>query len=420
VRLDAATDPLTKTGSSTCLKLVATSDDTRNRLAWSRVVPFRVLIALVLRVMRAATKPFASRPLAPSSPQVLGQSAAYGGLSMGAKRTAPDIDTISRIASAGAVGIGIAVPAITFLIFACYEPLMPHWPEALIATGLYLPLHLRHIVYGLNGARPRGLPLTLLAMAVIIIAFTALLGPYWLDAYAALAASVLVTTRPRLSFPVLAVILVAVMAWAVYFAAQSGTAEVGNAQYIYQPTAVLDRAMMVFVPVWLVGALPRMQAARQALADEAVELERRQVDRELETTIDIELEEVVSRAERALRTVTRGGSTALDELQSLVAASRHSLAEARQLIGRYKLISSDIELDQAASLLRAAGIEIAIELPAEGLPPVLDASFRSSLRASVAALLLEQPARQVVLRVARNVDNGSFSVGIKSSRESVA
>jgi two-component system sensor histidine kinase DesK len=418
--LDAAIDPLTQASPSTRRKLRTTGDDTWNRLERSRVPPFSVLLPLLRSVTHPAATTLAPPQIATDAPIVLRHPSAYGGVSMWARRNAPDVDAISRLASAGALAIGIAVPTVTFLIFACYEPLMPHWPAALLATCLYLPLHLRHIAYGLRGERPRGLPLTLLAMALIIIAVTALLGPYWLNAYAALAASVLVTTRPRFSFPALSVILVAVVAWAVYFAAQSGTAEVGNAQYVYEPTAVLDRAMMVFVPVWLVGALRRMQTARQALADEAVELERRQVDSELELTIGIELEDVVSRAERALAAVSRGSSAAVDELQPLVAGSRHALAEARGLIGRYKHLTSEIELDKAASLLRAAGIDIAIELPREGLPPTLDPSTRSSLRANVAALLREQPAGPVVLRVVRDIDSGMLSVGIKSHTESVA
>ena len=137
----------------------------------------------------------------------------------------------------------------------------------------------------------------------------------------------------------------------------------------------------------------------------------------LELTIGLELEEVVSRAELALAAVSRSSSAAIDELQPLVVGSRHALAEARGLIGRYKHMSSELELDKAASLLRAAGIEIAIELPEGGLPPTLDASFRSSLRESVAALLREQPTGQVVLRVVRNIDSGSLAVDIKSSTE---
>lgn len=332
-----------------------------------------------------------------------------------ARQSVTEVGGLSRLASVGALGVGVAVPVVTLLAFATVAPLTGHWGAALVATCLYLPLHLRHIAHGLRGQPPRGLPWTLLAVAGIIIGFTPLLGAYWLDAYGAVAASVLVTTTPRFSFPLLAFTLVAVALWAAYLAP-----DVGNAQYVYLPAAVLDRAMMVFIPVWLVGALRRMQAARQALADEAVELERRQVDSELEKTVGIELGDVIHRTQRALEAMSRGAPAAAVELQGLVDGSRHALADARRVIGRYKVISSDLELDKATSLLRAAGIDIALELPRDGLPPTLDASFRSSLRASVADLLHEQPAGQVVLRVARTEDRCSLMVGAAASKDSVA
>src|SRR5436305_10927364 len=41
---------------------------------------------------------------------------------------------------------------------------------AACATALYLPLHLRHVAYGLQGRRPRAAVLTLLVMASVMIA----------------------------------------------------------------------------------------------------------------------------------------------------------------------------------------------------------------------------------------------------------
>jgi hypothetical protein len=111
------------------------------------------------------------------------------------ERTAADL---IRLASAGAIAFSIAVPLVTVVLFATESQ---HFPEALLATALYLPLYVHHVRYGLRGERPRLLPLTLGAMAVVIVGFTPLLGAEWFYTYSAIVASVLVTTRPRFSFP---------------------------------------------------------------------------------------------------------------------------------------------------------------------------------------------------------------------------
>lgn len=311
------------------------------------------------------------------------------------------MDAVSRLASVGAVGFSIAIPLLVLLSYASLPPYSHHFPEALVATALYLPLHVRHVSSGLQGVRPRGLWWTLLAMAVVIVAFTPLLGAVWLYAFQALAASVLVTTRPRISFPALACILVAVGVWAGHFSPQL-------AQDIFVPIAVLDRAMMIFVPVWLVGALRRTQSARLALAEEALEAERRQADDELGRTVGAQLDSVVRSGQRALETMRTNVQQAEEELESVVEGSRRTLTQARRLIGRYQQVSSRAELDKAASLLRAAGMEVRVVVPGEALPPALDESVRTSLRAAVAQLLAEGTTGLVVLKLGR--ENGAYTL----------
>jgi two-component system sensor histidine kinase DesK len=155
--------------------------------------------------------------------------------------------------------------------------------------------------------------------------------------------------------------------------------------------------MMVFVPVWLVGALRRVRSARLALAEEALETERRRVDDELAATVGAQLEEVVRSGQRALGAIPVNFQQAEHELESLARRSRSALAEARRLIGHYKPVSSRAELEKAASLLRAAGIEVKVEVPDETLPAALDEFLRNSLRATVAKLLAEETNGPVAL-----------------------
>jgi two-component system sensor histidine kinase DesK len=326
------------------------------------------------------------------TPVILRTPAAYRAEPAVAARREFGVDALDRLASVGALTLSVALPLVVLLAIAAMPSTSHHFPEALAATAVYVPLHVRHVRFGLEGMRPRGLRWSLLAMAVAIAAPTPTLGAFWLYACHALAASVLVTARPRISFPALAGILAWVAIWANHLGHQ-----VGHAQDVYLPAAVLDRAMMVFVLVWLVRALRRIQSARRALAEEVLEDERRRVDNELGDTVGAQLDDVVRKGQRALRTIASSVQEAEEELESLVDGSRGALAEARRLIGRYQLVSAHTELDRAAALLRAAGMTVRVEVPEGALLLSLDGQLRSSLRAAVARLLAEETAGDVVV-----------------------
>jgi two-component system, NarL family, sensor histidine kinase DesK len=343
------------------------------------------------------------------TPAILRIPAVSGGETTVVTPSALGVDALARLASIGALALSVVLPLLVLFAVAVIPPTAHHLPEALAATAVYLPLHVRHVRFGLKGTRPRGLAWSLLAMAVAVAAPTPILGAYWLYAFHALAASVLVTTRPRISFPALAGILAWVAAWANHFGSQ-----VGHAQDLYLPAAVLDRAMMVFILVWLVRALHRIQLARRALTEEVLESERRRVDHELGETVGAQLADVVRTGQSALRTLGSSIRAAEDELESLVEGSRSALAEARRLTARYQLVSARAELDKAASLLRAAGMKVTVQASDDDLPPTLDEPLRNSLRATVARLLANETTGNLVLRV-RHEDSAYIVEAVPAS-----
>jgi len=308
-------------------------------------------------------------------------------------------DDLIRLASAGAVSFSIAVPVVILVLFATTPSVTSHFPEAAAATALYLPLYVHHVRYGLRGERPRLLPLTLGAMAVVIVGVTPLIGAEWFYAYSAIVASVLVTTPPRFSFPAVACTLAAVGIWAAELRNDSGIPIYGGGLAAYFPIAVAERAAAVFILVWLVGALRRVQSARVALAEVALESERRRIDIELSESVVSELEEVIMKGVHAEDAARRGSPEVEEELESLVKGSRLALANARRIIRQYKFVSPAAELEKAALLLRSAGIEATIVIPDTDLPLTLDESLRSALQVAVAQLLSEDVAGPVVLKL---------------------
>jgi hypothetical protein len=312
------------------------------------------------------------------------------------QRSAADL---IRLASAGAVTFSIAVPLVIVVLYATTPSVWHHFLEAAAATALYLPLHVHHVRYGLRGERPRFLLLTLGAMTVVIVGVTPLLGAEWFYAYSALVASILVITPPRFSFPAAACTLAAVGIWVAELRNDSGIPIYGGGFAAYFPIAVAERAAAVFILVWLVGALRRVQAARVALAEAALEAERGRIDIELSESVVSELEEVIMKGVHAEDAARRGSAKVGEELESLVKGSRLALANARRIIRQYKIVSPAAELEKAALLLRSAGIGATIVIPDTGLPLTLDESLRSALQVAVAQLLREDVAGPVVLKL---------------------
>ncbi len=169
----------------------------------------------------------------------------------------------------------------------------------------------------------------------------------------------------------------------------------------YYAYGVALRSMTQFVVIWLLGAIRQLEAARLALAEEAVIRERLRIDGELQQTLGVALEAIADQAEQASALVGRSPATAAAELRALVDRSRRTLAEARRLVRGYQQVSLRAELHTAATLLTAAGIKTRVVLPSGDLPDTAEASLRSALRSATARLLRDDTTRSCVITVAR-------------------
>jgi two-component system sensor histidine kinase DesK len=299
-----------------------------------------------------------------------------------------------RLATLGAVGFSVLLPMIELARIAAYpRPVGPIVP-AVIATAWYLPLHLRHVLYALRGARPAGAGWTLVAMGVVIIGATPLVGVGWLFMFAPLAVSVLIVVRLPWSFLV-CLGLAAAMAPLALALGEPGWAAT------YFPIEVAWRAATLFVLVWLVAAARQLQAARLALTNEAVLRERLRIEGELRATVADALAKIAAQGERAYEKAGRAPALARDDLQVLVEGSRHTLAEARRISSSYQRGSLRTELDVAVALLGAAGVETRLVLPTGELSETVDESMRSTLRAATARLLGDDTIRHCTLAVTR-------------------
>jgi two-component system, NarL family, sensor histidine kinase DesK len=299
-----------------------------------------------------------------------------------------------RLATVGAVACSIVFPVFELARIGTGwipGPSTSHATLALVATACYLPLYVWHVWHATRGSRPPGAGWTLTAMAVVIIGAVPVIGTGWLPALHALAVSVLIIVRPPWSLLMVAGLVAAPAPLAIAF---------GDADWAaFAAATVVWRGASVFVLVWLVGATRRLQDAREALAEEAVARERLRIDGELRRTLGAALEAIAARGQRASVLAVQDPSMLEDELSALVEGSRRTLADARRMINGYQRLSLRGELESAASVLTAAGIETRLVLPAGDLPETLAAAPRAALRAAVARLLRDGAARRCSIMV---------------------
>jgi signal transduction histidine kinase len=230
-------------------------------------------------------------------------------------------------------------------------------------------------------------------MVVVILGVLPVIGTSWLTALHALAVSVLIVVRPPWSLVAVAGLVAATAPLAIAF---------GDPQWAaFSTVSVIWRGAAVFVLVWLVGAARRLEQARLLLAEQALGRERLRIDGELRRTLGAALEAIAARGQRAGLLAAEHAPTLDDELRALVEGSRRVLTQARRTIRGYQQPSLRAELDSAAALLTAAGIETRLELPGGELPDTVDAAPRAALRAAVTRLLRDDATRHCSIVVTR-------------------
>lgn len=310
----------------------------------------------------------------------------------------------ARLATPAALAYGTVFPLVQVGLVAEYPPGDGDARWALLATVCYLPLHLHHVYWAVRGARAPGGPWTLAALAAVVAAAVPVAGSNWLPVFAVVAVSAMFV----LPWPWSLVVAAGVTLAQAPLALASDSPVPGAASYYV--FAVWWRASALFVPLWLLGSIRRLEVARRSLAEEAVVRERLRVDHEVRRTVGAALGSIAARGERAVATLagsgrpgpvrTGGGDGALAaEVRALADGSRRALAEARQLINGYQRPSLADELETAATLLTAAGIATRVEIPREGLPPDAGPATRVALRQATADVLHDDTARSCVIVV---------------------
>ncbi|MGH3679697.1 MAG: hypothetical protein ACRDT2_05470 [Natronosporangium sp.] len=289
-----------------------------------------------------------------------------------------------RFAEAGVVMFILAVPVSTAADYLTWPGPGPRL-AATVATVAYLPLLLWLTWPAVRGRRAAGAGWVFAALAGTMVVSTAWVGDLWITNYGSLGLAALLVLPGRWAWPAFAAIMAAVLpaSWA------TGT-PLAPSQVSFVLQASL--ALAPFILIRLVTTIRELEGARAGLAADAVVRERQRFESDLWHQVGARLTDIVALGERAAAPGA-GEHRVARHLRSVVDTSRTSLAGARRLVAEYRRGSLDGELDAAASLLRAVGIQATILAPSSVRSRTDDEHLRAALRRAVAELLRTPEAR---------------------------
>ena len=317
---------------------------------------------------------------------------------------------VVRAFAASAIGVNIALSIIDVWRLA-YLPAVPEAIRAaIIAAVIAIPLHIRHVIYGLRGERPRYGTWTLAALAVVNVVAVQLVGPAWIYQFASLAVSILIIV-PGIAGVLLATVVVLsplILQGANWFAPPL---TLGGAYLMF---AITWRATTQFVPLRLMATIRALDLAGRELESRAVVQARVRIDAELRDGVATALEHIVARGEIARREAQADSARATAELRELVTDSRRALTNARRVVAGYRGSSVRAELDAAAALLEASGAKVEIDVVDGVALDSPDDGARRSIRAAIARALRGEPNAIYHVRVTRD-RSGAIDVAVSSA-----
>ncbi len=217
-------------------------------------------------------------------------------------------------------------------------------------------------------------PVQAVAVALPVV----VVGPSWLPAAGYLAATALLSWRPRWGIPVaagicvLAGVLSGLLVPTAWLTAGAGCGSVA-ALVTLSLGGLVFSARLVFARDEEYGELEH-----RAVADE-----RRRFARDLHDMLGLSLSAITLKGELVGRLIGPESERAKAEIEEMLTMSRRALADVRAISTNYRELSLDDECRVAAAVLRAAGAEASIDRPPTALPPRVALAMAAVLREGI-------------------------------------
>jgi two-component system, NarL family, sensor histidine kinase DesK len=327
--------------------------------------------------------------------------------------TTPQPPTVRQATWLVAV-LHVPIVAVPVLFTALGTAGLPRAPHALAAVPMglaLLALQLRHSLAATRDRRPAGWAWTLAATAALAY------GPFplpewrefWLSAAWCPMASVLLLLRGRTRVGVFAVLAAGNLA--VYVTDRAPGVEL--AYYaLYGLVSVVPPLVLVGA-VRLTRVLDELHARRDELASLAVARERLRLSQDLHDVLGQNLVAVSLQGELALRLLRKDPCTARARVEEVTALARKTLRGVRAVTYDRHRVSLPAEVDGAAALLAAAGIEVAVDVDDADLPAGDAEVFAWAVREGTTNVLRHSDARWCSI-AARRQDDGTARLVVRN------
>jgi two-component system, NarL family, sensor histidine kinase DesK len=282
--------------------------------------------------------------------------------------------------------------------------------EGVLLAAIAIPLHLRHLLYGVRGEQPPYGEWTLGLLALVTFSGVYFVGSAWIFEFAPLVVSIMIVMRGRVALICAAIVVLSPLAlvsphWYGVGAQLSG---------LYLAMAIAWRSVTQFVPLRLLASIRALDVASRELEARAVVQARVRIDGELRTSVGPALQQIIARGEAARGVVQVNSAHAGAELRRLVTDSRRALAQARRIVAGYRVASVRGEIDAATALLEATGASVTSIVDDNVNLDAPDEHARAAIRSSLARALRDEPRQQYVVRVARQ-DDGTLEIDISDA-----
>jgi two-component system, NarL family, sensor histidine kinase DesK len=164
-------------------------------------------------------------------------------------------------------------------------------------------------------------------------------------------------------------------------------------------------AFFCVAQVWIWDVTLRLDQARENAAEVAVLRERLRFAGDLHDIQGHQLQAIALKAQLATRLIGVDDEAARRHAGDAHALALEALAETRELVQGYRRVGLATELANAVGILRAAGVDAAVEGRPEAVPAALQPLFGSLVREGATNLLRHTRARRCEIAVGREGDD---------------
>ncbi len=168
---------------------------------------------------------------------------------------------------------------------------------------------------------------------------------------------------------------------------------------------VFTYALFCVAQVWIWDVTMRLDRARTAEAEVAVLRERLRFAGDLHDIQGHQLQAIALKAQLAARLIGVDDELARRHAGDAHALALEALGETRELVQGYRRVGLAVELANAVGILKAAGVEAAVEGTPEAVPVALQPLFGSLVREGATNLLRHTRAERCEIAVEREGDD---------------